>query len=35
MQGKMLTEKNIAYNDDKQHRCYLLIAAVLPAPQLG
>lgn len=32
MQGKMLTEKNIAYNDDKQHRCYLLIAAVLPAP---
>ena len=30
MQGKMLREKNVAYNDDKQHRCYLLIAAVLP-----
>ena len=30
--GEDAHTENIAYNDDKQHRCYLLIAAVAPAP---
>ena len=33
--GEDAHTENIAYNDDKQHRCYLLIAVVAPAPSAG